>query len=53
MPEQKPKRLEFETYQQRLLNSAGTAMFRNWYVETSEQRLIMEIYRTEDWDGDS
>jgi hypothetical protein len=32
----KPKRLYFKTYLQMIHNSAGTSMFRNWYVKTSE-----------------
>lgn len=35
--EQKPKRLYFKTYLQLIHNnSIGTAMFRNFYIETSE-----------------
>ena len=32
----KPKRLYFKTYLQLIHNSIGTAMFRNFYIETSE-----------------
>jgi hypothetical protein len=37
MAEEKPRRLQFKTYLQMIRNSAGTEMFRNWYVETREQ----------------
>jgi hypothetical protein len=37
MAEEKPKRLYRKTYLQMIRNSVGSAMFRNWYIHTSEQ----------------
>jgi hypothetical protein len=37
MAEDKPERLQFKTYLKLIENSVGTAMFRNWYVESPEQ----------------
>jgi hypothetical protein len=38
MPKEvKPTRLYFKTYLQMIRNSAGSGMFRNWYLKTAEQ----------------